>query len=204
MESHTNLKIIPDVPVIYQYPVLPTGCEATALTMLLQWYGVETTKEKVADALVKEPLPFEQDGKMKGGNPYRAFVGDPYTKESFGVFHGPIAQALNHFLPGKADDLTGLTFKDLINKIDQNKPTIVWMSLDLKELRVTDIWEDINNCGEKIEWRSPEHCALLIGYDESNVFINDPHIGKTEKYPTKIFQDKWEQLGSQAVTIKDQ
>lgn len=28
-----------DFPSLYQYPVLPTGCEATSLTMLLNWLG---------------------------------------------------------------------------------------------------------------------------------------------------------------------
>jgi len=205
MDSQPSIKskIISDVPVIYQYPVLPTGCEATALTMLLQWFGVTVTKEAVADSLIKEPLPFEENGKMKGGNPYRAFVGDPYTKESFGAFHGPIAQALNKFLPDQSDDVTGLTFQDLLNKIKENKPVIIWMSLDLKELHVTDTWSDINNSEETIIWKSPEHCALLIGFDEDSVFINDPHTGKTEKYPSKIFQQRWEELGKQAVTIKN-
>ncbi|MGZ4112372.1 MAG: C39 family peptidase, partial [Tumebacillaceae bacterium] len=118
--------IITDVPVIGQYPKLPTGCEATALTMLLQWAGVQVTKEDVADALVKEPLPFERDGRMIGGHPNRGFVGDPYTEESFGVFHEPIAAAVETFLPGRADDRSGMRFAELLALIDEGRPVVVW------------------------------------------------------------------------------
>lgn len=48
---------IPDVPVLSQNPELPTGCEATATTMLLQWAGVQVNKSEVADALPKEDMP---------------------------------------------------------------------------------------------------------------------------------------------------
>ena len=68
--------------------------------MLLQWSGLQVSKEQVADALVKEPNALLIDSsdtnstavvsqRAPGGNPHRAFVGSPYDKESFGVFHEP-------------------------------------------------------------------------------------------------------------------
>ncbi|MBL0388516.1 C39 family peptidase [Tumebacillus sp. ITR2] len=195
-------KIVSNVEVIGQYPVLPTGCEATALTMLLRWAGVEVEKETVADALVKEPNPFEQEGKLLGGNPYRAFIGDPYDKESYGTFHGPIAQTLEKFLPGRALDLTGLSFEELLLEIDRERPVVVWATIELKEPRKTTLWEDIDGSGTMIQWQSPEHCMTLVGYSEEFVIINDPHTGNQEHYPRDLFRLRWEQLGQQAVTVK--
>ena len=196
-------KRIDGVPVILQYPLLPTGCEATALTMLLNWAGIAVEKHEVADALVKEPNPFEEAGEWKGGNPYRAFIGDPYSKESYGTFHGPIASLLDQYLPGRADDLTGTTFEGLLSVIDAGKPAVVWATIEMKEPRHTTSWRDIRDPGTEIRWLSPEHCMTLVGYDDSRVIINDPHTGKEESYARELFQQRWEQLGRQAVTVKE-
>lgn len=194
-------KKIPGVPVIGQYPVLPTGCEATALTMLLQWAGLQVEKEQVADALVKEPNPFEEDGVWRGGHPNRAFIGDPYDKDSFGVYHGPIAVAVDHFLPGRAHDITGCTFEELLGVIDAGKPVIVWATIEMKEPRHTKSWQDIHDSGRVINWLSPEHCMTMIGYTPEHVIINDPHTGGTESYERNLFRTRWEQLGRQGVTL---
>lgn len=39
--------VLLDVPVVYQWPEMPNGCEATALTMLLQYYGFAADKLSV-------------------------------------------------------------------------------------------------------------------------------------------------------------
>lgn len=195
-------KVIDGVPVIGQYPMLPTGCEATALTMLLQWAGVHVSKEEVADRLVKEPLPFEMEGRLLGGHPNRGFVGDPYTQESFGVFHKPIAATLDTFLKGRADDRTGLSFTELLALIDEGRPVVVWTTIELKEPRVVQSWDDAGDSGERIDWKSPQHALVLIGYEEEFVVVNDPHTGSTERYPRELFQTRWKQMGGQAVTLR--
>lgn len=66
--------------------------------------------------------------------------------------------------------------------LDLGIPVIVWITLELKEPRVTDKWWDEKEREREVVWTSPEHCALLVGYDEKNFLVNDPHTGKTE-YP---------------------
>jgi uncharacterized protein YvpB len=195
--------LIPNVPVIGQYPMLPTGCEATALTMVLRWAGVAVKKEEVADALVKEPLPHEREGVLVGGNPYRAFIGDPYSKESYGVFHGPIFETLECYLPEQAEDRTGCSFEELLALVASGRPVVVWATIELKEPRYTDTWQDVTGNGTEIRWQSPQHCMTLVGFTEEHVVINDPHTAGTEHYPRELFQLRWEQLGRQAVTVKE-
>jgi uncharacterized protein YvpB len=201
---------------IDQYPVLPTGCEATSLAMLLQYAGIQLSKEQVADNFVREVnpgIPQQTSSsditiRLPGGNPHRAFVGDPYDRESFGVFHEPIANALEQYLPNRSHDLSNCTFNDLISHLTtKQKPIIVWMTIELREPRVTDEWPDVNNPDHRIQWQSPQHCALLVGYvtssDEviTHVLVNDPHTGKQESYDKELFEKRWIQLGRQAVTL---
>lgn len=193
---------VADVPVIGQYPILPTGCEATALTMLLQWAGVDITKEQVADGLVKEPLPYQKEGVLYGGNPHRAFVGDPFTKESFGVFHGPIVSFLDLRLPGRSLDLTGGSFDEVLATLKEGRPVVAWTTIELKEPRHTDTWYDVDGSGQQIHWYSPQHALLLVGYTENEVIAHDPHTGGRELYDRDLFIQRWEQLGKQAVTVR--
>ncbi|TCP53781.1 uncharacterized protein YvpB [Tumebacillus sp. BK434] len=192
--------MIKGIPVIYQYPVLPTGCEATAMAMLLNWAGVETANTDIARALPKVPLPHEVDGKLYGGNPNKGFVGDPFTKESYGVFHGPVAALLDTYLPGRVQDLSGGTIGRVYEALDAGCPVIVWATLKLREGRETDVWQEED--GAEVRWISPQHCMLMIGYDEAHVYINDPDTGQTEQYPRDLFEQRWELLGKQAVTAR--
>ncbi|MFD2169493.1 C39 family peptidase [Tumebacillus lipolyticus] len=193
--------LIEGIPVIYQYPILPTGCEATALTMLLRFAGLEIENTEVAHALPKVPLPRQVEGKMAGGNPNKGFVGDPFTKESFGVFHAPIAKLLDHYLPGRAVDLSAGTIEELFEVLEGGRPVIVWATLRLQAGQVTDVWYD--EAGTEVQWISPQHCMLMVGYDQEHVILNDPDTGNRELYPRDLFVKRWELLGRQAVTVKE-
>ncbi|KAK5575518.1 hypothetical protein RB653_006651 [Dictyostelium firmibasis] len=91
----------------YQYPILPTGCEVTATSILLNSlmnnHGDrcklnidKISKESLANKIIKEQDP-DPITKLVG-NPYRAFIGSPYSKDSFGVFHQPIYNLIKQIL----------------------------------------------------------------------------------------------------------
>ncbi|PKM49597.1 MAG: hypothetical protein CVV02_15275 [Firmicutes bacterium HGW-Firmicutes-7] len=190
---------IQDVPMVYQNPLLPTGCEAAATAMLLQWVGMDVTMENIADALPKGKLPYQSGDKLIGGNPDYEFVGDPYKKSGFGVFHKPIANIINTYLP--ADDLTGCSFDDLLKVIDSNRPIIVWATINMRKPSINASW--IDERGNKVIWKIPEHALVLIGYTDTQVIVNDPLVGKNIKYNRKDFANYWKYMGSQAVTVHE-
>ena len=68
-------KIVLDVPLESQFDdvALENGCEVTALSMLLQYYGYDTDKNELADELDYQPL-YTESGNH--GNPHLGFVGD--------------------------------------------------------------------------------------------------------------------------------
>lgn len=187
-------------PVIKQTPELPTGCEATSAAMLLKWAGVKVTKEQVARALPKGKIPVQKDGRLYGSNPNSVFVGNPFSKAGYGVFHQPVAGIINKYLPGRAADITGSSFHTLKRVIDSGRPVIVWVTINMAPPKVSKVWYDEK--GSKVVWIIPEHAVLLVGYSGNLVFFNDPWTGTRRAYPTSTFLHRWEAMGRQAVTIK--
>ncbi|EGG16601.1 hypothetical protein DFA_09148 [Cavenderia fasciculata] len=243
-----------DIPIQYQYPILPTGCEVTSLSMLLQSIEINNndnndqpssspfTKESLAKIVFKESDPHMVNQQLIGGNPYRSFIGEPTSKESFGMFHQPLAQLLDKMLVDYLDringqykvvDLTNNTHKhhlqdneskstiesrlnyfeetndqddsdvDVLEEFlsNQQHAIVIWMTLELRQPRVTDTWQDEKIITNQIHWVSPEHCALLVGYTSKHYIINDPHTGKVEHYDKELFKKRWRQLGRQAISI---
>lgn len=192
---------ISKVSVISQFPELPTGCEATAAAMLLKWAGLKVTKQEVAKALPKGNLPNEVNGSLIGGNPEVVFVGDPFSDDSYGVFHKPIHDVINKFLPGKAVDLSGRPFESLLHQIDKKIPVIVWATIGMIEPEISTEWVDSK--GNKVVWKIPEHALLLTGFDDEFAYLNDPYTGTERKVNLQKFKDIWHAMGSQAVTIAE-
>lgn len=190
---------ISDVPVINQYPELPTGCEAAATAMLLQWTGVDVSKIEIADLLPKTSVPYFEEDTMHAGNSNKGFVGDPFSESGFGVFHKPIAEIINSYTNNNALDITGISFEELMSIIDSGRPVVVWSTFNMEEAYVGCVWYDDD--GDEVDWILPEHCMLLVGYNDEEVIVNDPYDGERRTFPIDVFKNNWEVMGSQAVTI---
>lgn len=188
------------VPTYYQYPELPTGCEATSLAMLLNWSGMSVSKYDVADALPKGAKVKFTDDEWKGANPNLEFVGDPYSDDgSFGVFEGPIVATIEKFMPGKGIDLTGETFNLLLDIVQSGKPVMAWTTIEQKQTFHSKTWAD--GSGNVIKWHRYEHAVVIIGIDEENVIVNDPHTGREEHYDRNLFEKNWASMNQRAVTV---
>ncbi|QNQ80091.1 C39 family peptidase [Lactobacillus sp. PV034] len=104
-----------DVPVISQLPQLPTGCEMTAVTMMLQYAGVNINKLQVA-----AETPRANDGN-------HGFVGNPYSPSGWWVFPSGIAAVVNRHL-GHSSNLTGASINTIKNKLLQGHPVVTWVA----------------------------------------------------------------------------
>ena len=67
-----------NVPIENQMPDLPNGCEVTSLAMLLNYYGINVTKEDLAQKIAHVS---SYDGNYRG-NPNKGFVGYMNTRSS--------------------------------------------------------------------------------------------------------------------------
>lgn len=193
---------VPYVPILSQLPQLPNGCEAVAATMLLNWAGLDVTKEEIAEALPKGDMPsMNDDGAWVGANPSQVFVGDPFGV-GFGIFHTPVAELLDQYLPGQIEDLSGSSFNELLGTIRSGRPVMIWATEHMDTPYAEDEWQDAE--GNLIEWYEPEHALILTGWNDDYAYLNDPMTGANEQVDLWNFQDVWEAMGSQAITVTEE
>lgn len=195
-------KII-DVPAICQYPELPTGCESVSATMVLQYYGSAVTETEFAgDWLECSNDFYSSSGRDFGPDPHKVFAGDPFSEYSYGCYAGPIVDAINNNSSMcTAEEITGKTLEQLCEEyIDNDKPLLIWATMYMKESFKSNSW--YIDDGSEFTWTAQEHCMVLVGYDEDNYYINDPLTGTTMAYEKELVEQRFAELGSQAVYIR--
>lgn len=196
-------KVLIDSPVIKQLPELPRGCEVTALAMLLQHAGIDIDKLTLAEQITKDPTPFRViAGEIYFGNPHDGFVGSisSFSEPGLGVFHEPIADLANRYLPGKVKDLTGSSFKELKIHLSEERPVWVIINSTYKKLPNSS-FQTWHTPRGTIRITYKEHSVLITGYDENYVYFNEPLTGeKNKKAVINDFEEAWVQMGSQAIT----
>ncbi|KRL22942.1 C39 family peptidase [Lentilactobacillus kisonensis] len=104
------------VPLISQSPELPTGCEITAVTMMLRCAGNDVGKVQLA-----KEMPYDQSDCNKG------FVGNPFTDDGNSIYP-PALMALVTRYVGDAVNLSGQSVDQLIAHLAKtNHPIVVWV-----------------------------------------------------------------------------
>lgn len=191
-----------DAPLIKQNPELPRGCEVTSLAMMLQHAGKPTSKMLLAEQVIKDRTPLKKkDGKIASwGDPHLGFVGDMYnwSNPGFGVYHEPLFVLANHHLDGKALDLTGSDFNDVLGLLERGRPIVTIINS-----RFRPVYDWIQWVGPqgKVKVTFREHAVLIVGYDQRFVYVNDPLSGqKNRKVGRYSFEKGWVQMGRQAIT----
>ena len=190
------------VPTISQYPLLPTGCESVAATMVLQYYGENISAKIFARRFLKSSMKFQvKGGVLYGPDPNQVFVGDPFDKNSYGCFADPIVNAVNSYGENlEAIKITDKTLDQLCEEyIVREEPLLIWATMGMKASKKGNSWRLEN--GTEFTWTAGEHCLVLTGYDANSYFLNDPMTGTVVSYPKDVVQKRFEELGSQAVLI---
>ena len=182
---------------VSQYPELPTGCEVTALTSVLNFFGFNVDKGTLSDDYLDKGPVFRTDFN-------EAFVGDPRSEYSYGCYAPVIEKAANKYLSERfsafrAFKCIGLDFDSLFNFTDNGIPVIVWTTLNLVPGYYTDTWTADN--GNTVTWYRNEHCMVLLGDDDDKVYTADPTTGRIVTYDKSLFETRYNELFRQAVVI---
>ena len=207
----SSSKKIANVPLIGQQK-LPTGCETCSAVMLLNYYGYNISETSFADKyLIKRPLGYGKYG-LEGPDPNCAFIGSPYTTNSFGAYAPVMAKSMNSYLAKKsykAVSVNGKSLEYLAGKyIAQGQPVMVWATIYMTASYKTTTWRvnytDENaryKKGSSYTWLANEHCLLLTGYDSSYYYFNDPWTNSRIAYSKSIVNTRYNELGKQAVVM---
>lgn len=195
-------RIMLDVPLICQYPILETGCESVSATMVLQYYGELLDAETFASNwLLYDDVFYTKDGVLYGPNPYEVFVGNPVLSSGYGCFAPVIEKTVN--LKSSlcvAETIVDETLDDLCETyINRGKPLLIWATMEMEKPWGSASW--FISEWVSFTWPAAEHCMVLVGYDEANYYLNDPMTGTVVSYEKEIVQKRFEELGSQAVCI---
>lgn len=196
-------EVLLDAPAQHQLPELPRGCEVTSLGMLLQHAGVQADKMALAKEIKKEPTPYKKEnGKVYYGHPNDGFIGDMYSLDApgLGVYHKPIKDLAEKYLPGDIIDLTGSDFTELKTHLSDGQP--VWVITNTAYQKLSpDYFQTWETPSGPVEITYKEHSVLITGYDSEYVYFNDPLTGeKNKKAPIDGFEEAWVQMGRQAIT----
>ena len=207
----SSSKKIANVPLIGQQK-LPTGCETCSAVMLLNYYGYNISETSFADKyLIKRPLGYGKYG-LEGPDPNCAFIGSPYTTNSFGAYAPVMAKSMNSYLAKKsykAVSVSGKSLEYLAGKyIAQGQPVMVWATIYMTASYKTTTWRvnytDENaryKKGSSYTWLANEHCLLLTGYDSNFYYFNDPWTNSRIAYSKSIVNTRYNELGKQAVVM---
>lgn len=180
---------------VNQYPELPTGCEITALTSVLNYYGYNVKKETMADDYLKKG----------SGSFYEMFLGNPRKKEgSYGCMAQSIADAANLYfkknsISRKAVNISGSEFDKVLDYVSDGYPVIVWNTINMKPAYES---KKLVLGGKTYTWIAPEHCVVVIGFDRdaNEVYVADPASGLVTRN-LSIFKQRYNSLKKQAVYI---
>ncbi|PLS02158.1 C39 family peptidase [Neobacillus cucumis] len=191
--------IVLDVPLIKQMdpPVLYNGCEVTSLAMILNYNGVKVTKNELANNIKTVPLRYSNG---KRGNPNVGFVGDMAHGPGLGVYNGPVFELTKKYVGDKAVNLTGRLFSDILKEIGQGNPVWIITTSSFAPISVFQTWDTPQG---EIKITFSEHSVAITGYDENYIYINNPYGGKNQKLNRESFIKAWEQMGKQAIVIKE-
>lgn len=195
-----------NVPLILQNPELPTGCEITSMTMIMNFYGYEYTKEEMNNKFLNKSNDFfYKDGQLYGPNPNKFFLGDPSVTRGYGLqcFSDVWVDTLNKaFKENKsaryAYSLDGKALKELEVFLDGG-PILISASITMNLATPQNLFKDFET-GEEVTTYRNFHCVVLTGYDEENYYINDP-LGTFSKVEKSRLQKAYESTGSQNTIV---
>lgn len=200
--------VIPEFPLTFQNPELPTGCEITAMTMVLNYYGYEVDKMTMATRYLPCALPefyYGSDGRLYGIDLNNYFIGDPASATGYICGTGAVLTAANTYLEENGSsllalDISGTQPEELYRMVSENVPVVVWVTIGMEDRREAEGW--YTESGEYVDWSTNDHGSVLIGYSESTVTIADPISGLME-YSREAFEQVFASRGNQCVILEE-
>lgn len=192
------------VPLMTQSTELPRGSGVTALAMFLS-YNLQRSIEPsaLASEIIKDTTTYRTtSGMISFGDMHQGFVGsiNQLAKQGLGVYMEPLTDLAMEYMEKDLYDLTGCSFEQLLYNVSEGNPVLV-----ITPNHFAKVTEPMRQ-----EWSTPSgfmevtpnlHTVVLVGYDQKNIYFNDPSTGALGSQSMGSFQLGWEDLGRQAIVV---
>lgn len=192
-------------PLLYK-PQLPNGCEITALTAVLNYYGFNVSKETMSDDFL-DKVPFKTSGgRLYGCDPEEAFAGNPRDANGTYVFSRPVEKAGNDYFDfvnskSRVIDVSGSSRETILSYVEQGVPVVMWVTLNLSPPVYRGGWY-LQGTNTFYSSLSNLHCVVIYGFKGSKFYAMDPLSGSV-LYDMDTLLNRYEDLGSRAVIVNE-
>ena len=195
-----------DVPLIAQNPELPNGCEATSLTMLLQYLGFDADKMDIAYDHMPRGDVIWRDGQAVAPDPETTYIGNPGDRSGYYILVPGLIDTAESYLKDqestlRAADVSGIDEEGLVELVARRVPVVVWVTKSYEDVAYDDDeWSTVLD-SETFHPYHNLHCVLIVGYDEDSFLINDPLEDKAQRVPRDTFMHGFSELGERAMIV---
>ena len=184
-KTKEKAEVLLDVPLESQFdsPSLENGCEVTSLSMLLSFYGYETTKNQLAEQLDYIPV-FNADG-------------------THGVYVPPVASLAQQIVQTDYHTFpkTDAQLDDIKKALSKGNPVWTSVTINFEVPDETDFMTWTTNNGE-VRVTPLVHACVVTGYDKENIYVNDPYGVKNRAVPINDFSAIFTAMGGQMLTLE--
>lgn len=203
LETYSNLDFL-SVPVVFQNPSLPHGCEITSLTAILNYFGEDVTIEEMASEFLIKDEFYSKNGKNYGPDPHKSYAGEPSSPQGTYVFAGPIVDTVKMYSDKKdktitAENISGTDEKSIESYVKNGIPVLIWVTLDLSPPIKNGGWW-IEESNEFHEAFRNLHAVVITSIDDSSVEVMDPLKGRVT-HNRETFFSSYHSLGEQAIIV---
>ncbi len=195
-----------NVPLLLQTPELPNGCEITALTSLLNYYGAPIDKVTFSDQFLAKTPFYKKGNRVYGADPNLAFSGDPKDAGGWFVYAAPTVKAGQNYLESvssnlKITDLTGSNQEQIMAYVMSGTPVAVWATRDLSMAKFGYGWY-LDGTETYFDAATNLHCMVIYGIVDDKLYVLDPLKGSMIYDRATLFQS-YESLGSRAMVVEE-
>lgn len=206
-----NAYTIKGIKGICQLPELPTGCEATALTVIMNYKGINVDKYEIAMEYMPRMNLYYENGILYGPNPMHVFTGTPSSDSGLGCFVPCICTTARKFFNANEQikpnfrvlDLSGKDFKTLlVEYVAQDNPVLVIVTQGLSKQYEGVKWQIYH--GKEWQWMTNHHAMVVFGFDisKNKIYVCDP-LRENGRYTYNLdeFEEIYNSRGKPAMTI---
>jgi uncharacterized protein YvpB len=202
VRNKTGRSVIANYPCVLQLPQYPSGCEITAMTSVLNYYGYPVSKQTMVNKYLVKQWYFSG-----GLNFNQAFLGSITSYSSWGgCYEGPVQSAANRYLQNvgskkRAVIISGASPSKLYEYLDRKIPVVVWGTIWMGGSHL--FYAGTSASGEVLRWQSRSHTLVLTGYDKKRgiVYMADPLRGNVT-YSMATFEYLYRFCGKRAIILQ--